>query len=306
MNTRNGQVRPVNRGRGHMRVAVRRLASVGAAAATLIVVGCSGSSSAPTASPDPTPALPSPTTAPTTPAGSNVPGAKGFPTAPTPTAHPSFPTASTPAEVRDLLRAAFDSAQGMWRELFTHVHKNYDPAKLHFYTSEVESACGVSSAEVGPFYCPADHGVYLDVSFFVALHRRLGTQSNFGEAYVVAHEVGHHIQNLLGTLLAVHRLQQENPHVSNALSVRQELQADCYAGVWAHATYQQSLLSEEDLRAALAAAASVGDDFLQHAATGTVHPENWTHGSSAQRQHWLSTGFHEGTPAACDTFAGGP
>ena len=160
------------------------------------------------------------------------------------------------------------------------------------------------SAQVGPFYRSADHGVYLDTRFFDALGRRVGVAvGDFARAYVVAHEVGHHVQNLLGISRRIAAAAQQDPAGKNARSVRVELQADCLAGVWEHTAYRRGEVTASDFEDALRAAAIVGDDFQQRNATATITPENWTHGSSAQRQHWLTVGFEQGKPGACDTFA---
>jgi predicted metalloprotease len=204
--------------------------------------------------------------------------------------------------VQRFIAAVFNDAQQQWNRVFTEAGLTYQPARLVLFTSAVNTACGAQSAKVGPFYCPADHGVYLDVSFFEQMERQFGVQGDFAQAYVVAHEVGHHIQVLTGVTAQVAHLSESRPEAANALSVRTELQADCYAGVWAHSAYQRGLLEPGDIEEALHAAAVVGDDFQQRAATGTVQPENWTHGSSAQRQQWLRTGFEDGRPDSCDTF----
>jgi predicted metalloprotease len=169
----------------------------------------------------------------------------------------------------------------------------------------VPTSCGVQSSDVGPFYCPGDHTVYLDVSFFTQLEQQFGVSGDFAQAYVVAHELGHHVQTITGVSAQVAAATQSSPASANALSVLTELQADCYAGVWAHSTYRRGLLEAGDIEEALAAAGAVGDDFLQNTATGTVEPEKWTHGSSAQRQRWVVTGYDSGQPAACDTFSAG-
>jgi predicted metalloprotease len=171
------------------------------------------------------------------------------------------------------------------------------------FSSAVQTACGTESSEVGPFYCPADQTVYLDLKFFQDMEQKYGVKGDFSQAYVVAHEVGHHIQLLTGVTTQVAQLRQQYPAQANAVSVRVELQADCYAGVWAHSAYTRDLLEPGDLDEALTAAAAVGDDFLQKQATGSVQPENWTHGTSAQRQKWLQTGYDKGEPSACDTFS---
>ena len=223
-----------------------------------------------------------------------------FPTAPV---GPSLPTPTATADVQQFIAAVFTDAQADWQRVFTAAGLTYTPAKLVLFSSAVNTGCGAESAEVGPFYCPADLTVYLDVAFFDEMEQRYGVTGDFAQAYVVAHELGHHIQRITGVTAQVAQLQQRNPGSANALSVLTELQADCYAGVWAHSTYQRGLLEPGDLNEALTAAAAVGDDFLQRSATGSVQPENWTHGSSAQRQQWLTTGYDTGRPSACNTFA---
>jgi predicted metalloprotease len=168
----------------------------------------------------------------------------------------------------------------------------------------VNSACGYADAATGPFYCPGDHKAYVDLSFFEELRRRFGAPGDFAQAYVLAHEIGHHVQNLLGVERQVRQLQRQNPRSQNELSVRMELQADCFAGVWAHSTAERNLLEADDVEEALRAAAAVGDDHIQKMAGGRVSPESFTHGSSAQRMEWFRKGMESGNPAACDTFQG--
>jgi hypothetical protein len=195
----------------------------------------------------------------------------------------------------------------MWRREFEAAGAHYAPATLTIFRDQVHTACGTQQASTGPFYCPADRGVYLDTRFFDALGRRAGVHlGDFAQAYVVAHEVAHHVQGLLGILQRTRSKDQVDPGGANARSVRLELQADCFAGIWKHSRYQQGQLTEADLADALRAAAVVGNDFQQLKSTGTIRPEDWTHGSSRQRQHWLTTGFEEGRPGACDTSGGGP
>lgn len=237
------------------------------------------------------------------PDGSSLPK---LPPAPTPTAPPTLPMPSNPAADAQLVTAVFNDAQAMWQKLFGEAGVPYIPAHLQLYSSAVHTGCGLGSAKAGPFYCPIDRTVYLDTSFFDDLQQHFGVGGDFAQAYVVAHEVGHHIQNVLGITHRVAVLDQANPSGANALSVRVELQADCFAGVWAHSTYERSLLEPGDMEEALKAAAAVGDDFIQKASTGTVTPEKWTHGSSAQRQQWLTTGFDSGKPESCDTFSKQP
>jgi predicted metalloprotease len=169
----------------------------------------------------------------------------------------------------------------------------------------VQSACGMASSAVGPFYCPGDHKVYLDLSFFRELDQRFGAPGDFAQAYVVAHEVGHHVQTLLGVSSRVNQMRQRMSEAqANALSVRQELQADCYAGVWGHHASRRDFLDEGDVEEGLRAAAAIGDDRLQKQSQGYVAPESFTHGSSAQRQEWLLRGLKSGDVNQCDTFGG--
>jgi predicted metalloprotease len=156
----------------------------------------------------------------------------------------------------------------------------------------------------GPFYCPRDETAYLDLGFYDELRRRFGAPGDFAQAYVLAHEIGHHVQHTLGTDTRVRQIQESRPSMANELSVRMELQADCYAGVWAHSTEQRRLLETGDVEEGLAAAAAVGDDRIQQQTTGMVRPESFTHGSSAQRMEWFKRGFGSGSPDACDTFGG--
>jgi predicted metalloprotease len=203
------------------------------------------------------------------------------------------------------LTEVFNDAQSMWRREFAAAGAAYTPARLTIFHGEVHTACGAQQAHIGPFYCPADHGVYLDTRFFDALGRAVGIRlGDFARAYVVGHEVGHHVQALIGVLQAVHEDNQRDPAGENARSVRVELQADCFAGIWKHTVYRRGQLSQADFEDALRAATVVGDDFQQRASSGVIAPDDWTHGSSQQRTHWLTVGFEQGRPGACDTFAG--
>jgi uncharacterized protein len=202
------------------------------------------------------------------------------------------------------LREVFDDVQTMWRRDFEDGGVDYRPARLTIFTDRIQTACGTQSASSGPFYCPADRGVYLDSRFFDVLASRAGVSlGDFARAYVVAHEVAHHVQFVLGIGQRLNATDQRDPAGKNARSVRFELQADCLAGVWIHSRYQSGELSQSDLDDALNAAAVVGSDFQQLRATGTIRPEDWTHGSSSQRRHWLTVGYDEGDPGACDTFS---
>jgi uncharacterized protein len=193
-----------------------------------------------------------------------------------------------------------------WSQLLPQLGRPYEPPRLVLFSDAVASACGTASSAVGPFYCPLDSRVYLDLTFFRDLDQRFDAPGDFARAYVIAHEVGHHVQNLLGLS---ERVQAERQRLSeaqgNQLSVRLELQADCFSGVWAHhAENQRDLLEAGDVEEGLAAAAAVGDDRLQERARGQVVPESFTHGSSEQRMAWFQRGFASGDPNACDTFAG--
>ena len=229
----------------------------------------------------------------------------------------SYPQAQqgtpSPAEQReeDFVRVVVASTEDTWAVVLpAQAQRQYVRPRLVVFDGAVESACGFAQAAMGPFYCPPDQQVYLDLSFFEDL-RRMGAPGDFGRAYVIAHEVGHHVQNLLGIerRVRVLRSQVGDRASANAISVLTELQADCYAGVWAHhanANYQSTnrgqLIHPEDIDSGLAAAASVGDDRLQRQATGRVVPESFTHGSSAQRVSWFKTGLQTGDLRSCDTF----
>jgi uncharacterized protein len=207
------------------------------------------------------------------------------------------------------------NVQAFWRRQLAAAGEGagYRPAHLVLFTEATQSGCGVASARSGPFYCPEDGRVYLDLGFFRELHERFHARGgDFAEAYVVAHEYGHRVQDVLGLERRVRQAEEEHPDQQGALSVRLELQADCYAGVWAHyasTTKQEGTgvpflepLSDKDIADALSAASSVGDDRIQKAATGRVNPESWTHGSSEQRQHWFTVGYQTGDPNQCDTY----
>ena len=187
-------------------------------------------------------------------------------------------------------------AQDVWAQIFTSAGKQYPRAPVVTFTGGTQTGCGPASAATGPFYCPADNKVYLDLSFFQELSRRFGAPGDFAIAYVITHELGHHVQTVLGIEGNVRRQQQNDPGNANLYLVRLELQADCFAGVWAHSTYQRGLLEEGDIDEGLAAAAAVGDDRL-----GARSPEQWTHGSAALRTEWFRKGFESGDPNDCDT-----
>jgi uncharacterized protein len=195
-----------------------------------------------------------------------------------------------------------DDVQKTWAGILQSQGVPYRHAKLVLFRDETSSACGSAESATGPFYCPADQKVYIDLGFYDELQRRFGAPGQFAQAYVLAHELGHHIQNLLGIERKVRSLQGQNLGSQNALSVRLELQADCFAGVWANSTEQRHLLEAGDVESALGAAAAVGDDRLQKMARGRVSPETFTHGSSAQRMEWFRRGMGGGTVDSCNTF----
>lgn len=196
-----------------------------------------------------------------------------------------------------------DDVQKNWSRILPQARNiPYQHAKLVLFRNAYPSGCGMAQEAIGPFYCPEDQKVYLDLSFFDELRARFHAPGEFAQAYVIAHELGHHVQDLLGTLPKVHRLQQTRPDEANPLSVRLELQADCYAGIWGHTTEQRGIVNQTDVESALNAAAAVGDDRLQRMATGRVSPETFTHGTSAQRTYWFKRGFDTGDLSACNTF----
>lgn len=207
-------------------------------------------------------------------------------------------------ELRDFVSVVLADTEDTWRELFRRMNREYRDPKLVLFTDAVQSACGMAGEAIGPFYCPADHKLYLDLGFFRALRDRFGAPGDFAQAYVIAHEVGHHVQTLLGVSERVMAQRQRADRMTaNALSVRQELQADCFAGVWVHNTNQtRQILEEGDLEEALTAAAAIGDDRLQQRTQGRVVPESFTHGTSAQRVRWFKRGFGSGDVRQCDTF----
>jgi len=210
-----------------------------------------------------------------------------------------------PAEQREVefVKAVLNDVQHTWEQLLPPAGTSYRHTKLVLFRDLTESGCGTAQTATGPFYCPEDEKVYIDLGFFQELRDRFGAPGEFAQAYVLAHEVGHHVQKLLGIEGQVHRLSRGDPAQANPLSVRLELQADCYAGVWGHATEQRKMIDDADVAAGLRAVASVGDDRLQRMATGHVSPESFTHGSSAQRTDWFRRGLQSGNIATCDTFA---
>ncbi len=195
------------------------------------------------------------------------------------------------------------STNEVWQEKFVELGKTYQDPRLVLFRSATQSGCGVATSSVGPHYCPADHTIYLDETFFDELKNQLGgSNGDVAQAYVIAHEVGHNAQNLLGTFDRVAAAEQSKGSDANQLSVKLELQADCYAGVWAYHVKQEGIFEPNEVQEALSAAAAVGDDRIQQKTQGGVAPETWTHGSAEQRVHWFTTGLDTGRPAACDTF----
>ena len=212
------------------------------------------------------------------------------------------PVVQSPQEEKLVQFVSFvlDDAQTVWKE----IEPRYRDARLVLFRGGVRSACGNASSAMGPFYCPGDEKVYIDLGFYGDLARRFGAPGDFAQAYVLAHELGHHLQNVLGIEPKVRELQRARPGQANELSVRMELQADCFAGVWAHSAAQRNLLESGDLEEGLGAAAAVGDDRIQSMGGGGVRPESFTHGSSQQRVDWFRRGYRNGDANVCDTFGG--
>jgi uncharacterized protein len=218
----------------------------------------------------------------------------------------SAPYSASPEEKRlaEFVSVVLADTEDTWHALFRSAGKTYEEPGLVLFSEAVESACGFASAAVGPFYCPADHKVYIDLSFYSDLKNRFGAPGDFAQAYVIAHEVGHHVQNLLGIAEKVHSLSSRASRTeANKLSVMMELQADCLAGVWAyHADKARHILEQGDVEEALNAASAIGDDRLQRKSRGYVQPDSFTHGSSAQRMHWFKQGLQTGGIGQCNTF----
>jgi hypothetical protein len=238
-----------------------------------------------------------------------VSGGSGGPASPT---QSSTPAPTSPEEERQIqfVSTVLDDSQQTWTRIFADSGQQYRHAKLVLFTDNVRSGCGFAETAMGPFYCPADEKVYVDLGFYKELRERFGAPGDFAQAYVIAHELGHHIQNLLGIDDQVRRAQEKNPDRANELSVQLELQADCFAGIWAHSMdpnlrgADQPALESGDIDEALNAAAAVGDDRIQSQAGGEVNPETWTHGSAQQRSQWFHTGYESGSVDNCDTFGG--
>ena len=195
-----------------------------------------------------------------------------------------------------------DDAQVTWTRILPTLGKQYQPARLVLFRDAINSACGFAQAATGPFYCPLDQRVYIDLGFYLELKTRFGAPGDFAQAYVLAHEIGHHVQELLGTGEQVRRAQEARPDQASDLSVRLELQADCYAGVWGNSTEQRQLLDPGDVEEGINAAGAVGDDRIQRMSTGRVNPDGFTHGTSEQRVAWFRRGYESGRADACNTF----
>ncbi|MCX5497276.1 zinc metallopeptidase [Kaistia dalseonensis] len=198
------------------------------------------------------------------------------------------------------------STEDVWTDIFKAEGETYTPTPLVLFSGATRSACGSASAASGPFYCPVDKKVYIDLAFYDELKNRFGASGDFAQAYVIAHEVGHHVQDLTGVLPKFNQMRQQmSPADANAMSVKVELQADCYAGVWANKTDQKGMLEEGDIDEALNAATQIGDDAIQKRSQGYVVPDSFTHGTSAQRSGWFKRGYQTGDIRQCNTFAGG-
>ena len=218
----------------------------------------------------------------------------------------SAPRAASPQDDRSAQLASFvlGDAQNTWTKILAQENITYPRAKLVLFNNYTRSGCGAAQSATGPFYCPADQKVYLDLGFWNQL-RQYGASGEFAQAYVIAHEIGHHVQNVIGIERKVRVMQQQNPAARNRISVAVELQADCFAGIWANSTQQRQILEQGDVQSGLQAAAAVGDDRLQKMSQGYVTPDSFTHGTSAQRMSWFNRGFNSGQIRDCNTFAAG-
>jgi hypothetical protein len=221
----------------------------------------------------------------------------------TPMREENGPVQASPDEERQVQFVSFvlDDTQNTWRKV---LGDRYRDTKVVVFRGSTPTACGFGQAATGPFYCPLDEKVYIDLGFFDELHQRFGARGDFAQAYVLAHEMGHHLQHVLGIEPAVRRAMEQRPDLRNELSIRLELQADCLAGVWGHSTAQRDILEQGDVEEGLRAAAAIGDDRIQRQTQGWVAPESFTHGSSAQRVEWFRRGLQYGDVDRCDTFKG--
>ena len=234
-------------------------------------------------------------------------GDGGAPSAPSQTTPYTPPSGAAPTprdEQKEFVAKILGDTEDVWGSVFQQAGTRYQPPKLVVFNGQVGSACGLASAAVGPFYCPGDHKLYLDTAFFDELARRFKAPGDFAQAYVIAHEVGHHVQNLTGVMQQVDaRRARLDERGNNALSIRLELQADCYAGVWGYFAQKRGKLDPGDIEEGLAAASAVGDDQIQKRTQGYVAPDSFTHGTAAQRSSWFKTGLASGDMRKCDTFA---
>jgi len=206
-------------------------------------------------------------------------------------------------EMKQFVATVLAETEDTWGGIFKSQGMTYQDPKLVLFSGSTQSACGTAQRAMGPFYCPNDRKVYLDTAFFRQLSQQFHASGDFAQAYVIAHEVGHHVQNLVGILPKFNQMRQRmNETQANAMSVRVELQADCFAGIWAHFTDQKGILEKGDVDEALNAASQIGDDTLQKETQGYVVPDSFTHGTSAERKHWFQTGYQSGKLSACDTF----
>lgn len=206
-------------------------------------------------------------------------------------------------EMREFMEVVKASTEDVWTDIFRAYGKQYRPPQLNLFEGQVRSACGLASSAAGPFYCPGDNQVYIDLSFYDTLSRQFGAKGDFAQAYVLAHEVGHHVQNVIGVLPQFNRMRQSMGKLEvNQMSVRVELQADCFAGVWGHYVEKEGWLERGDLEEALVAANQIGDDAIQKRTQGYVVPESFNHGTSEQRRTWFTRGFESGRIESCDTF----
>lgn len=228
------------------------------------------------------------------------PGTGGFGQAPPSDAELNEAPADDPGKFVDFV---LGDVEAVWTDIFAKSGQTYEKTVLVLYDDAVSSGCGNTPSTVGPFYCPLDRKVYIDLTFMEQLQQRLGANGDFAQAYIVAHEVGHHVQNLTGTNAQVDRLSRDDPGSANELSVRTELQADCYSGIWAATVYEEGALQTGDLDEAFTASEAVVADRLAEQAGQRLNPDSFTHGTSEQRRRWFEAGYESGDPAACDTFA---
>ena len=222
---------------------------------------------------------------------------------PTPISQPDTARDQREEPLVQFVSFVLDDTQKTWTQILSQQNVPYRHAKLVLFRDRIDSACGLAQSASGPFYCPGDEKVYIDLGFYDELRQRFGAPGEFAQAYVLAHELGHHVQKLIGVEEKVHAAREQNPRAANQLSERLELQADCFAGVWGHSTDQRTLLDPDEVHEGLNAAAAVGDDRLQRMAGRSVNPETFTHGSSQQRMDWFQKGFSTGDMKACNTFA---